>query len=40
VAKADPQCGELAFQRDPAAAAVDAGEDRTVEFLSGVKGFS
>ena len=40
VAEPDPQGGELAFERDPAAAAVEAGEDGAVEFLTDVKYFS
>ena len=39
VSEGYPQRGEFAFERDPAAAAVEAGEDRTIEFLSGVKEF-
>ena len=39
VAVGDPQRGELAFERDPAAAPVEAGKDSTIEFLSGVKCF-
>jgi len=39
VAEPDPKRGELAFEGDPAAAAVKAGEDGAVEFLSGVKCF-
>jgi hypothetical protein len=40
MAVGDSQGGELAFERDPAAAAVQAGEDRAVEFLTDVKYFS
>jgi hypothetical protein len=39
MAEPDPERGEFAFERDPAAAAVKAGEDGAVEFLSGVKLF-
>jgi len=39
VAEGDPQRGEFALKGDPAAAAVKAGEDGAVEFLSGVKCF-
>jgi hypothetical protein len=39
VPEADVQGGQLDLQGDPAVAAGFAGEDRAVEFLSGVKQF-
>jgi hypothetical protein len=39
VAEPDAQRGELALQGDPAAAPVEPGEYRAIEFLSGVKQF-